>query len=311
MLHQDSPERQWQWTCPFIILSLTRALAYTDKYLNSHDEITSASDSMMYVDVHTHLTHDKFLDDWRDVTARALAANLGAIVVNGLEPQSNRRILDMAKEFPQIKPALGIYPIDAVNHLLPETFSLPIVRFAVDDEIAFIREQALAGKLHAIGECGLDAYWLTEETFSEQERVFRALINIALDADLPIIIHTRKLEERSGDILSEMNVKRVNFHCFGGKVKLAQKYAELHGWYFSIPANAGVNESFQKMLKLLPLEQILTETDAPFLAPVRGERNEPKHVQGTVKLLAEFRDMSVEEARDQVWANYLRLFRPS
>ncbi len=264
----------------------------------------------MYVDVHTHLTHDKFLDDWRDVISRAVASNLGAIVVNGLEPESNRRILAMASEFPQVKPALGIYPIDAVNHILPDTFALPVARFSVDDEIAFIREQALAGKLHAIGECGLDAYWLTEETFAEQERVFRSLINIALDADLPIIIHTRKLEERSGEILAEMQVKRVNFHCFGGKVKLAQKFAEQHGWYFSIPANAAVNEAFQKMLKLLPLEQILTETDAPFLAPVRGERNEPANVLRTVKLLAEFRGMTIEEARDQVWTNYLRLFQP-
>ena len=271
--------------------------------------LTASSDSMMYVDVHTHLTHDKFIDDWREVTSRAIAANLGAIVVNGLEPESNRRILAMAKEFPQIKPALGIYPIDAVNHLLPETFTLPVMRFRVDDEIAFIREQALAGNLHAIGECGLDAYWLSEETFAEQERVFRALISIALEADLPIIIHTRKLEERSGEILAEMNVKRVNFHCFGGKVKLAQKYAEQHGWYFSIPANAGVNEAFQKMLKLLPIEQILTETDAPFLAPSRGERNEPRHVLGTVKLLSDFRGLSLENARDQVWTNYLRLFR--
>jgi len=264
----------------------------------------------MYVDVHTHLTHNKFSDDWRDVTEGAIAANLGAIIVNGLEPESNRRILEMASEFPIIKPALGIYPIEAVNHLLPETFALPVARFSVDDEIAFIRKQALDGKLHAIGECGLDAYWLNQDTFPEQERVFRALIGVAQEADLPIIIHTRKLEERSSDILLEMRVKRVNFHCFGGKVKLAQKFAELHGWYFSIPANATVNESFQKMLTFLPIERILTETDAPYLAPVRGERNEPANVQGTIKLLSEYRSISIEKARDQVWANYIRLFNP-
>jgi TatD DNase family protein len=288
------------------ILSLTNGLTYTRSCNDNLNELI-----FMYVDVHTHLTHDKFLDDWRAVVERAVISNVGAIVVNGLEPDSNRRILAMAQEYPQIKPALGIYPIEAVNHLLPESFSLPVARFSVDDEIAFIKEQALTGKLHAIGECGLDAYWLTEETFAEQERVFRALINVALQADLPIIIHTRKLEERSGEILAEMKVKRVNFHCFGGKVKLAQRYAEQHGWYFSIPANATVNEAFQKMLKLLPIEQILTETDAPFLAPVRGERNEPANVVGTVKLLSELRNLSVDEARDQIWSNYLRLFKPN
>lgn len=262
----------------------------------------------MYVDVHTHLTHEKFLDDWQMVIKSAEAAGLSAIIVNGLEPASNRKILAMASQFPVVKPALGIYPIDAVNHLLPDDFKLTVARFDVDQEIAFIREQALAGKLHAIGECGLDGYWLTQETFAEQERVFRALIGVALEADLPIIIHTRKLEERAGEILAEMQIKRVNFHCFGGKVKLAQRFAEQFGWYFSIPANAPVNPAFQQMLTNLPIEQILTETDAPYLGPVRGERNEPANVTGTVALLAILRSMSEPEARTQVWQNYLRLF---
>jgi TatD DNase family protein len=262
----------------------------------------------MYVDVHTHLTHDKFQSDWEQVTATAVKAGLGAIVVNGLEPDSNRLILDMARRYPVIKPALGIYPVEAVNHLLPETFSLAVARFDVDQEIAFIREQAMAGNIHAIGECGLDGYWLSQETFAEQERVFRALISVAIDADLPLIIHTRKLEQRAGEILAEMGVKRVDFHCFGGKVKLAQRYAEQFGWYFSIPANAPVNEAFKKMLETLPIDLILTETDAPYLAPQRGERNEPANVTGTVALLAGLRGMSEDAARDQVWRNYQRLF---
>lgn len=262
----------------------------------------------MYVDVHTHLTHEKFHADWEEVTASATAAGLGAIVVNGLEPESNRKILAMAKSYPVIKPALGIYPVEAVNHLLPDTFALAVARFNVDDEIAFIREQALAGTVHAIGECGLDGYWLGQETFAEQERVFRALIEVALDADLPLIIHTRKLEQRSGEILAEMGVKRVNFHCFGGKVKLAQRFAEHFGWYFSIPANALVNEAFQKMLASLPILQILTETDAPYLAPKRGERNEPANVVGTVALLAKIRRITELEAQNLVWSNYQRLF---
>lgn len=262
----------------------------------------------MYVDVHTHLTHDKFQTDWEDVTAAAVKAGLGAIIVNGLEPDSNRRILEMARRFPVIKPALGIYPVEAVNHMLPDSFSLAVARFDVDQELAFIKEQALAGHLHAIGECGLDGYWLTQETFAEQERVFRDLITIALDADLPLIIHTRKLEQRAGEILAEMGVRRVDFHCFGGKVKLAQRYAEQFGWYFSIPANAPVNEAFRKMLETLPADCLLTETDAPYLSPKRGERNEPANVTGTVALLASLRNISLEDARDLIWRNYRRLF---
>ncbi len=261
----------------------------------------------MYVDVHTHLTHDKFRADQAEVIARAKAAGLGAIVVNGLEPRSNREILALAQD-PVIKAALGIYPIDAVNDRLPPDFPHPVERFDVKAEIAFIRGEAMAGRIAAVGECGLDGYWLGEDTFKAQEAVFEELVDVAMKADLPVIIHTRKLEQRSIEILTALGAKKVNFHCFGGKVKLAQTAAETHGWYFSIPANATVNEAFRKMLRDLPLDRLLTETDAPYLPPVKGERNEPATVAGTVKIFAGLRGISEETAKAQIWANYLALF---
>jgi TatD DNase family protein len=263
----------------------------------------------MYVDVHTHLTHQKFASDRDAVIQKAIDAGLGAIVVNGLEPKSNREILAMAEKYPQIKPALGLYPIDAVNGILPDDFPIAVEKFDVNKEIQFIKEQAESNNLIAVGECGLDAHWLDDKTFKEQERVFEELIQIAMNSDIPVIIHTRKLEKRSAEILAHHQVKRVNFHCFGGKVKLAIKLAESHGWSFSIPANARVNEAFTKMLKELPLETILTETDAPYLAPVRGERNDPSHVVQTVSYLAELRQMDTEQARDLVWGNFKKLFK--
>lgn len=262
----------------------------------------------MYVDVHTHLTHERFRGDQERVLERAAQAGLGAIVVNGLEPASNREILAMAAKRPLVRPALGIYPIDAVNEILPAGLPFEVAPFDVDQEIAFIREQARAGRLAAIGECGLDGYWVPESTFAEQERVFEALIEVAMESDLPLIVHTRKLEQRSAEILRHHGAKKVNFHCFGGRVRLAQTLAESDGWWFSIPANARVNEAFRKMLTVLPKEKILTETDAPFLAPVRGERNEPANVVGTVELMASLRNMSVDEAREQIWRNFQDLF---
>lgn len=263
---------------------------------------------MQYVDVHTHLTDQRFAPDRDAVIARAEALGFTAIVVNGLEPHSNREILQMAKMHAVIKPALGIYPVDAVNHLLPEGFPLTIERFDVEQEIAFIRERALAHEIIAIGECGLDGHWLGTETFSRQEQVFEELIAIAQSADLPLIIHTRKLEERAAAILKNQNVRKVNFHCFGGRTKLAQKLAEEQGWWFSIPANAAVNEAFKKMLKMLPIDRILTETDAPYLAPVRGARNEPANIVETVKLFAQLRGLDEETAAARIYENYLSLF---
>jgi TatD DNase family protein len=262
----------------------------------------------MFVDVHTHLTHEKFLTDWTEVLQRAQDVGIGSVVINGLEPNSNRKILEWSKTNPIIKAALGIYPLDAVNDIIPDSFPFEVPKFCVDSELRFIRKMAMDGEISAIGECGLDAYYLDDSYLPQQERVFIELIGIALESNLPLIIHTRKAEVRAGEILAAHGVKKVNFHCFGGKASLAQRYAEKEGWWFSIPANCTVNEGFQKMMRVLPMERILTETDAPYLPPRKGERNEPANVVGTVKLLASIRGCEFEFAKAQVWKNYLDLF---
>jgi TatD DNase family protein len=260
-----------------------------------------------YADVHIHLTHEKFSQDLEKVIEESVAAGFGALVVNGLNPTSNRQVLAMAKKYPVVKPALGIYPIDAINGLNPE-LPFPVEKFNVDDEIAFIKKCAEQRMIIAVGECGLDGYWVNESTFAAQERVFEQLIDIAKANNLPIIIHTRKLEKRAIEILEHAQPKKVDFHCFGGKVNLALQTAEKHGWQFSIPANARRNEAFTKMLKKLPLSSILTETDAPFLPPQPGCRNEPKNILDTVVYFAELRSIERDEAKQIIWDNYLQLF---
>lgn len=261
-----------------------------------------------YCDVHTHLTHERFRDDQQEVIARAIQTGLGAIVSNGLNPASNREILRLASTIPQVKPALGIYPTDAVNHMLPDDYPYRVDRFDTGAEIEFIRSCATKKQIIAVGECGLDGHLIGAETFEAQEKVFEALIGVAIDHDIPVIVHSRKREVRCAEILASLGAKKVDFHCFGGKTKHAQKWAEDHGWYFSIPANARVSESFRKMLSSLPADRILTETDAPYMGPVRGERNEPANVAGTVAFLAELRGWETEDAKKTVWGNYLRLF---
>ena len=263
----------------------------------------------MYFDVHTHLTHCRFAEDRQATIERARVAELRAIVVNGLEPKSNREILEMAAREAIIWPALGIYPVDAVNHELPEDFPLSVSRFDVDTEIAYIDEMAASGRLRAIGECGLDGHWLPEATFASQERVFEALVDVAMRHRLPVIIHTRKRESRAAEILRSLGAKYVDFHCYGGKVKQALRWAREDGWWFSIPANARKSEAFTKMLLELPEERVLTETDAPYLGPERGVRNEPANVVGTVAYFAQLKGWAVEKAREQMWTNFLELMR--
>ena len=262
----------------------------------------------MYVDVHCHLTQEAFTQDLHEVISRAEQSGLTAIVVNGLEPRSNRRILQLAKQYPIIRPALGIYPIEAINDIVHD-LPFKVEPFDVWEEVAAIRREVAAGNVVALGECGLDGHWVGPETFAAQEKVFEALIGIALEYDKPLIIHTRKREQRAMEMLAAHGVKRVDFHCYGGRSKLALKAAEQHGWYFSIPANVRNNETFQKLLKELPEELVLTETDCPYLAPIRGQRNEPANVVGTVSYMAELRAWSVDKARERIWKNYQTLFQ--
>jgi TatD DNase family protein len=261
-----------------------------------------------YVDVHTHLTHPDFSNDYQEVIQKSKQAGLAAIVVNGLEPKSNRQILEMAEEYDIIKAALGIYPIDAVHDSLPTGFPIKVESFSLKEEIRFIDEMGSKAKLSAIGECGLDGHWLDSSSFKKQEEVFISLIEIAHKYDLPIIVHSRKCERRVLEILAYYKCSKVNLHCWGGKAKLVKTACAEQGWYLSIPPIAKRNPGFQNLMKIIPLESLLTETDAPYLGPERNTRNEPINVIGTVKLLAEIKGISVDDARSAIWKNYCKLF---
>ena len=231
------------------------------------------------------------------------------MVVNGLNPESNRQVLELSRQYSSVWPALGIYPIDAINHLA-QNLPFPVQTFDVREEISWIESLAKSGQIKAIGECGLDGYWVQENTFAEQEKVFIDLMEIAQKYDLPIIIHTRKREKRAMEILAHHKMERVNFHCYGGKTKLAIKASHDFGWWFSIPCTAPSNQAFTKLLGELPEDKILTETDAPYLSPVKGDRNEPANIVQTVKYLATIKGWTIDQARDQIWNNFNRLMRP-
>ena len=261
-----------------------------------------------YVDVHAHLTHDKLCDDVEGIVDRAESAGLSAIICNGLDPKSNRSVLELAERFEIVKPSLGIYPIDAMAaKIQPEewTYDFPAPdAFDVDAEIAFIDSKA--DELIAIGEIGLDAYWLQTHQ-AEQERVFRGLIEVAQKHSLPVIIHSRKAELRCFEILQEMKVEKADFHCFGGKLKLARRIAEA-GYYLSIPPVVVRAESFQRFASKLPIECLLTETDCPYMGPERDALNEPSNVPVGVEAMAQARGISTLDMAQAIQANYERLF---
>ena len=261
-----------------------------------------------YVDAHAHLIHRSFEGEEDAVAVRAAEAGLDYVIVNGLEPTSNRLVLELCDRHEHLLAACGVYPVDAIaGRIDADAWDYdfpPPAAFDVDAEIAWI--DSVADRLIAVGECGLDQYWIKDQA-AEQERVFRALCRVAMKHDKPVIIHTRKAEARAFEILQEEGVTKADFHCFGGKLKLARRVAEA-GYYLSIPPVVTRSEAFQRYAEKLPLERLLTETDCPYMGPDKGERNEPANVPRGIAAMAQARGMPADEMAAAVRENFRRLF---
>jgi TatD DNase family protein len=263
---------------------------------------------MTLFDVHAHLTDARILEHLPEVLSRARAAGVTTIVSNGLNPADNQAVAELAAADPIVRPAFGYYPVDAVlRDMRADGVEYPDQREDWDPKDAVDWVEQHVQSAFAVGEIGLDGYWVPEKYWAAQEAVFRRLVRIALDADKPIIIHTRKREARTLEILQEMGATRVNWHCFGGRVNLARRIAE-HGHYLSIPANARRNEAFTRMLETLPRDRILLETDCPYLGPDKEVMNEPANVQITARFAAELWGNSEEDVQKQLASNFEALF---
>lgn len=262
---------------------------------------------LQLVDVHAHLCDSAFEEDIGDLVVQLMKADVRAVVVNGLDPQSNLRTLELAQTYPILQAAAGIYPVHAVHHLLPEDHHLKPTPFDVQEAIGSIEDLACRGKIIAVGECGMDGHWFPT-TLEAQQRVFVQLIGVAKKYDLPLIVHSRKCEKKVMEVLAAHRARKVVFHCYMGKVRAALQGAKQWGWYFSVPAIAPRHQGFTKMLHELPQELLLTETDSPYLAPEAGERNDPRHVAVVIHHLAKLRQWSYPTAAAIIWQNYQRLF---
>lgn len=259
-------------------------------------------------DVHAHLTHPRLTERQGEVLDNARRAGVTTVISNGLNPQDNEAVRALAARDPLVRPAFGLYPVDAVQAEMEATgadYPRDSPTYSREEAVAWVRDHL--DEAFAIGEIGLDGYWVPEALWEKQEEAFRALVALAMEADKPMIIHTRKRERRTFEILHEMGARRVDWHCFGSRVKLARRIAE-HGHYLSIPANARRHEAFTRMLQTLPRERLLLETDCPYLGPEPGADNEPANVRDTCEYAAELWGCSVPQAQSQLAENFEALF---
>ena len=263
--------------------------------------------SVKLVDIHCHLNQELFKKDINEVIEKAKKVGVKAIIVSGTNPFANKEVLEMAKIDPVIKVSLGLHPIDALGLSEGETGIVKSEgKVNLEEEFKFIKENK--DKIVAIGEIGLDYYW-DKDHHDEQKEVFRKILRLAIKLKKPVVIHTWAAEEDCLNILEEEIKGKIPvvLHCFGGRKSLVSRARE-SGYYFSVPPSTVRTGNFNTMIKKIPLEQLFTETDAPWQGPYKGERCEPAHVSETIKKIAEIKDISVEEAAKQIWQNYEDVF---
>ncbi|MCL2324945.1 MAG: TatD family hydrolase [Proteobacteria bacterium] len=237
------------------------------------------------IDTHAHLNDACFDHDLGDVVDRARAAGVTQCIVVGEGPKDAAKILSIAEAHAGwAYPALGLFPAP----------------FDDDDVLAF---EALAQHPQwiAFGEVGLDT-WIVKEPSARarHEEVFRHIVRLAARRNLPLNIHSRNCGKRVIEILTEETAAKVHLHAFDAKPSTIALGIEA-GFYFSIPTSIVHSPQKQKLAKLVPLTQMLLESDAPVLGPDRMSRNEPKNLPLTLAAIARIRDIpdaALEEILD-------------
>ena len=247
----------------------------------------------MFIDIHCHidLYSDKKIEK---IVEDAREKSIEIIVNSGANSKANRKNLELAEKFEEVLATMGVYPIDALDMNDEE----------IDNEIEFIRKNK--NKIIAISEIGLD-FQEDTENIERQKVIFGKFISLAIELDKPMIIHSRKAESECMDILELKNAKKVIMHSFSGKFRLAKIIAE-NGWFLSIPASVKYNDGFKKLAKEIDIEQLLCETDSPFLHPDKKKNNEPKNVIESYKKIAELKGLSLKEVEKKIEGNYKRMF---
>jgi TatD DNase family protein len=253
---------------------------------------------MNLIDTHSHIYLEEFDADREIMLERAEKEGIGKILMPAIDSTTCAKMLSVSEQFSQLcLPMIGLHPCS--------------VRENYKDELRFARDYLEKRRFVAIGEIGLDFYW--DLSYKEQQYdSFYQQIDWALQYDLPIVIHSRNSIDECIDVVTQYqkgNLKGV-FHCFSGSIEQAKKIKDLN-FYLGI---GGVltfkNSGLDKVMEQLTLENILLETDAPYLAPVpfRGKRNECSYLKYIVQRLAEIKKTEVKEIAEITTINAEKLF---
>ena len=259
---------------------------------------------LMFIDSHAHLAEAEFQSDLPSVLNRARSARVERVLVigDGVDPAKAEKAVLLGEREEDLDVAAGIHPHEA--------------RLASEPSLEYLVRLAQSGRLVAWGEIGLDFHY-DHSPPQEQEEVFVRQLALAREVELPVVIHTREAEARTLEILGEHFGNGGSagvMHCFSGSLAMARDCLAM-GLHISFSGMLTFPKAhdLRQVARAVPMDRLLIETDAPYLAPVpfRGKRNEPALVVETAKVLAEVKQVSLDSLAKCTTENYQRLFHPA
>lgn len=251
----------------------------------------------MFIDTHAHLFYPNFNGEVDQVIKRAVEAGVDYMIVPGTDLASSAQAIELAEKYDFIYASVGVHPHDSKDW----NSSL----------LKNIEELAASKKVVAIGEIGLDYFYDFSPKYKQME-AFEDQINLAIKLNLPIIIHNREADQDVMNVMRKYNGKvKAQFHCFAGSLADARELIEIHH-YISFTGNITFTkaDSLRNILKRVDTENLLLETDCPFMTPVphRGQRNEPAYINLVAEKIAEVHHLTVEDVARTTSYNAYKLF---
>lgn len=247
----------------------------------------------MLVDTHCHVLSE-YYDNIEEVVVRAKAAGVGMIIVNGVNSQSNREVLELVSKYDIVYGAIGIQPEE--------------VEMVTEDDFEFIEKHICDDKILAVGEIGLDYHYDVDR--EKQKYVFKRQLEIAKKYQKPVIVHSRDCIQETYDILKLSGLKGV-MHCYSGSVEMAREFCKI-GFCLGIGGIVTFKNAVKlvEVIKEIPLEYIVLETDSPYLSPepYRGKVNQPANVSVILQKICDIKGLNYKETSEVTTGNVLRLF---
>ena len=251
------------------------------------------------IDTHCHIDFEEFDDDREDVIKRA-KDKLDHVIVSGYSNESNMKVLQLSKDYEGfIYPTFGFHPVSSQN--------------ASEEDLKIAHENIRNNldSILAVGEVGMDYYYVTDKALRErQQEIFKSFLELANEYRVPIVMHVRDCEKKAVNIIEDYDdIPYFIFHCYGGSLKTAKRIMNRGDSYMSFSTMLCYSKHHQDLIEKIDLDYVLTETDSPYLAMTKEERNEPANVVKAVHKIAEIKNMDVSTVDEITTNNARKIFK--